>query len=466
MLTRDHLHGYQKFCVSHIEKYPYSGLLLEMGLGKSISTLTALSDLLERGEAKKILLIAPLRVAQYTWDTEAAKWEHTKHLIFSKVMGTEKQRKAALQKTADIYLINRENVVWLVSHYGGAWPFDTVVIDELSSFKSNKSARFRALRQVRPLMKRVVGLTGTPAPNGLTDLWPQIYLLDRGERLGKTITGYREKYFIPAKQNGHIVYEYKLRKADSELFTPDHYEKEIYDKISDICVSMKAEDYLELPKRVDITREVVLSEKLMKQYKDFEREKVMELLDSGKEVSAANAATLVGKLLQFSNGAIYDEKKEYHEIHTAKIEALDDVLEAANGKPVLVLYAFRSDADRIKKHLGKKYDIFDMGGTNVLEKWNRREISVLLGHPASMGHGLNMQDGGNLIAHFGLNWSLELYQQAIARLDRQGQKEPVINTRLVCKGTYDERVLKALESKGRVQAMLMEGVKALVESYA
>lgn len=465
MLMRENLHLYQTNMIKHIQEHPYAALFAQCGLGKSITTLTALTDLKGTG---KILIIAPLRVAQNTWDAEAREWEHTRHLTFSKVLGTARQRKAALARKADIYLVNRENVPWLVAHYGGGWPFKTVVIDELSSFKSTKAARFRALRQVRPLMDRVIGLTGTPSPNGLTDLWGQIYLLDQGERLGRTVTGYRNKYFIPTKQNGHVVYEYGLKKTNDDLFSPDHYEKEIYSKISDICISMKTKDWLTLPERIDVTRRISLSPELLKRYKAFEREKVLELMEAterGKQISAANAAGLTGKLLQFCNGAVYDEDKNWHEMHAAKIEALDDVLESANGKPVLVLYVFRSDVDRIKGHLGAKYGIFEMDGGDTLEKWNNGQIPVLLGHPASMGHGLNMQKGGNLIVHFGLNWSLELYQQAVARLDRQGQKEAVINTRLLCKGTYDEKVLKVLDTKGERQDSLMDAVKALVEEY-
>lgn len=465
-MNENNLHEYQKHAVKHILDHPEAGLFLGLGLGKTVSTLTAIANLLDSFEVSKVLIIAPKRVAEHTWAEEIAKWEHTKHLTLTKILGTAKNRKEALKTKADLYVINRENVPWLVTHLGGAWPFDTVVIDELSSFKSAKSQRFKALRAVRPKIARIVGLTGTPAPNGLLDLWPQMYLLDRGERLGKSLTKYRDTYFNPGRRNGYVVYDYKQKKDETGLLGDDVYEKEIYDKIGDICISMKARDYLELPERMDVTRKVHLPAQLKEQYDEFEKTQVLNYVDAlgDKTISAQNAAGLVNKLLQFANGAVYDGTGGYYEIHNEKIEALAETLEAANGKPVLVLYSFQSDVERIKKHL-KAFKPHKLSSNADIEDWNAGKINVLLGHPASMGHGLNLQFGGHLMAHFGLNWSLELYLQAIGRLDRQGQKESVINTRLICPGTYDPNVLDALDRKDAKQNNLLDGVKALIGKY-
>lgn len=447
-------YDYQKIAIEKIINLPAVGLFLEMGLGKTVSALTAIQELLyDRFEVSKVLVIAPLRVAQSTWSGEIEKWDHLQGLRLAKVLGSEKQRIGALHQPADIYIINRENTEWLVDYYGRKWPFDMVVIDELSSFKNPRSKRFRALRKVRPLIKRIVGLTGTPAPNGLIDLWSQIYLLDQGERLGKTLTGYRDRYFDPGRRNQNIVFEW-IPKPFAE--------ERIYEKISDICVSMKAEDWLQLPERIDNVIEVELPEKAKSQYNQLEKDLILPLLDS--DVTAANAAVLTNKLLQMANGAIYDEFGEAKEIHDAKLEALEEVVEAANGKPVLVAYSYRHDLARIKSRL-KKYNPRTLDSDQDIRDWNAGKIQVLLIHPASGGHGLNLQTGGNIIVWFGLTWSLEWYQQTIARLYRQGQTERVIVHHIVAKGTMDEQVLKALTGKAATQNSLMEAVKVKIEQY-
>ncbi len=447
-------HDYQKIAIEKIINLPAVGLFLEMGLGKTVSALTAIQELLyDRFEASKVLVIAPLRVAQSTWSGEIEKWDHLQGLRLAKVLGSEKQRIGALHQPADIYIINRENTEWLVDYYGRKWPFDMVVIDELSSFKNPRSKRFRALRKVRPLIKRIVGLTGTPAPNGLIDLWSQIYLLDQGERLGKTLTGYRNRYFDPGRRNQNIIFEW---------IPKEFAEERIYEKISDICVSMKAEDWLQLPERIDNVIEVELPEKAKWQYKQLEKDLILPLLES--DVTAANAAVLTNKLLQMANGAIYDEFGEAKEIHDAKLEALEEAVEAANGKPVMVVYAYKHDLDRIRKRL-KKYNPRTLDSDKDVQDWNAGKIQVLLLHPASGGHGLNLQTGGNIIVWFGLTWGLEYYQQANARLYRQGQTERVIVHHIVAKGTMDEEVLKALTGKASTQNDLMEAVKAKIEQY-
>lgn len=448
-------HNYQQFAVQHIIDHPYAGLFLDMGLGKTVSTLTAISYLMyEDFEIEKVLVVAPKKVAENTWSNEIQKWDHLKHLTVSKVLGTEKARKEALKAKADIYVINRENVAWIVGLYQTAFPFDMVVLDELSSFKSPKAIRFKALRMVRPLVKRVVGLTGTPAPRGLIDLWSQLYLLDMGERLGKTVTNYREKYFTPGRSNGHVVFDYKLRQDSDNL---------IYSKISDICISMKAEDYLTLPERIDRTVEIKLPAAIKAKYDEFEKEQVLALEDS-EDISAINAAALSNKLLQFANGAVYDAEKSFHEVHKEKLEALEEIVDAANGQSVLVFCSFKHDYERIKKHL-KAYKPQLLETPEDEQKWNTGKIQVLLAHPASVGYGLNLQEGGNIIVWYGLNWSLELYQQANARLHRQGQLRPVIIHHLVVSGTMDEDVMKSIEGKAECQEALMQAVKVRVQKY-
>lgn len=457
-MNENNLHHYQKYSVDFAVDHPYCALFLDMGCGKTVSTLTAINRLMfEDLEINKVLVIAPKRVAEDTWTKEAAKWDHLKHLRISRVLGTERQRKDALRADADIFVINRENVCWLIAQYRGTLPFDMLIIDELSSFKSPKAQRFKALRMVRPQFSRVVGLTGTPAPNGLTDLWSQIYLLDQGERLGKTVTGYRQKYFRPGRSNGQVVFDYKLLDGSEEA---------IYRRISDICVSMKAEDYLELPPRMDHSVEVTLPSPVQAQYENFEKEEILKILEQEKEntISAANAAALTNKLLQFSNGAIYDGDRAVHELHEAKLDALEEIVEAANGEPVLVFYSFRHDIGRIKRKL-KDYRPRELVDSKDIDDWNAGKIQVLLAHPAGAGHGLNLQKGGNIIVWFGLTWSLELYQQANARLHRQGQTRPVQVYHLLASGTMDEDVIKAISGKADKQEALMQAVKARINKY-
>ncbi len=449
------LHGYQRAAVDHIIDHPFCGLFLDMGLGKTVSTLTAIKRLYGLFEIGRVLVIAPKRVAEDTWTTECAKWEHLRGLSVSKVLGTERQRREALSVPADIYVINRENVAWLVSRLGGAWPFDMVVIDELSSFKSSKSERFRALRRVRPLMHRVVGLTGTPSPNGLIDLWPQLYLIDMGERLGRTVTGFRTRYFTPGRTNGQVVFDYRARNGSEE---------EIHRLIGDICISMKAEDYLSLPDLVDIPVEVSMPEDCRVRYEAFERDRVLELAKDGTDISAVNAAALTGKLLQYANGAVYDDGKDIHELHGAKLDALEEIVEQAAGEPVLVFFQFRHDAQRIIRRL-KACCPKEISGSGDIAAWNAGRIKVLLAHPASAGHGLNLQHGGHIVVWFGLPWSLELYLQANARLHRQGQDKPVRMYRIMTRGTMDADVAKALEGKKAGQDALMEAVKARIKKY-
>lgn len=389
-------------------------------------------------------------MAEDTWSREADKWDHLRDLRISKILGTAKQRQAGLNADADLYIINRENVVWLIEQGRQAFKFDMVIIDELSSFKSAQAKRFKALRKAMPLVNRAIGLTGTPAPNGLLDLWPQMYLLDQGERLGKTITGYRQKYFRPDKYNGPVVYSYKLLPGAEDA---------IKEKISDICVSMSAKDYLDLPERTDNYIHVILSDKEKKQYREFEKQLLLEV--DGEEISASTAAVLSNKLLQFANGAMYTDNGGYVDIHDAKLEALKEIIDTANGKPVLVFYSFIHDKERIKREI-KAQELED---SSTIEKWNKGELPVLLCHPASAGHGLNLQAGGNIIVWFGLTWSLEFYQQANARLHRQGQTERVIVHHLITDGTMDEQVVRALEEKDLGQSALMEAVKARLKAY-
>ena len=401
----------------------------------------------------KVLVIAPLRVAEDTWSTEIEKWDHLKELKLSKVIGKPRERIKAMSAAANIYVTNRENVEWLVNNYYKTWPFDMCVIDELSSFKSPKSNRFKALRKVRAYFKWIVGLTGTPAPNSLIDLWPQLYLLDGGRRLGRTLTGYREQYFSPGASNGYIVYKWNLRKGAQEA---------IKAKIGDICISMMAKDYLDIPERIDNFINITLPPSANNIYETLEKELIYEI--GNEAITAANAAVLTNKLLQMANGAIYTENKEVIEIHKEKLKALLEIIEAANGKPILIFYNFKHDFNRIVSFLkSKKLTAVGLGGPEDIKRWNNGEIPILVVHPASAGHGLNLQYGGNIIVWFGLTWSLELYQQANARLHRQGQKESVIIHHLVCKNTVDEDVMKALSNKEISQAMLLEAVKARIK---
>ena len=476
MLTESNLHSYQKACVEHIIAHPYCGVFLDMGLGKTVSTLTAINYLMnDYCEINSVLVISPKRVAESVWQEEAEKWEHLRHLRFSKIIGTQKQRTAAVMETkADIYIISRDNVAWLCALYGGGkLPFDMVVVDELSSFKSYKSVRFKALRGARPYLKRLVGLTGTPAPNGLIDLWPQIYLMDRGDRLEKTISRYREKYFRPGQTNGHVVYSYNLMSDSEQL---------IHKKIEDICISMKADDYLEMPLRTDNYIKLKMPDNIKKQYDDFEKNKILDLLNTvgtveekdedGNitlvqkpiEVNAVNAAALSNKLLQFANGAIYDENKKVFPIHDIKLDALKEIVENANGQSVLVAWTYQFDRDRILDYF-KEYKPRELRTNKDIEDWNAGKIQVMLAHPASAGHGLNLQAGGNIIVWFGQTWSLELYQQFNARLYRQGQQKGVIVHHLIMKDTHDEDVIQALKAKDKKQNALMDSIKAKIDKY-
>lgn len=438
-------HDYQDYATRFVLEHPYCGLILDMGLGKSVITLTALWDLmLDSFDLGCVLVIAPKRVAEDTWPKEIQKWDHLKGLTYSLVMGTEKQRREALQKRAFLYIINRENVAWLVENT--RWRFDGLVIDELSSFKSAKAQRFRALKRVRPLCKRVIGLTGTPAPNTLIDLWPQIYLLDMGKRLGRFVTHYRERYFVPDKRNQHMVYSYKLREGA---------EQEIYERIGDICISMKATDHLQMPELVSSRVEVHMSESERKQYDTLRRDMVLKL-GSG-EIDAVNAAALSGKLLQMASGAVYDSEGRALRIHDRKLDALGDLIEAANGKPLLVAYWYKHDLQRIRE----RFDAHVIDTEQDITDWNAGRMPVALIHPASAGHGLNLQAGGNNIVWFSLTWSLELYQQLNARLWRQGQAaSTVIVQHIITAGTHDEDVMLALERKNTGQSALIEAVKA------
>jgi SNF2 family DNA or RNA helicase len=435
-----------------------------MGLGKTVSTLTAINTLMyDYCEIGRVLVIAPKRVTESVWQEEAEKWGHLQHLSFSKIIGSEAQRMKALNTEADIHLISRDNIAWLCALYGGGpLPYDMVVIDELSSFKSHKAQRFKALRSCRPFLRRLVGLTGTPAPNGLIDLWPQMYLIDRGDRLEKTITRYRDKYFKPGKTNGHIVYSYTLCENSEKL---------IHQKIGDVCISMKADDYLTMPLRTDNYIELLMPPALLQKYQEFEKESVLEVVDSDgdkSEVSAVNAAALSNKLLQFANGAVYEVTPEgdrkVHEVHDVKLDALKDIVEDANGQPVLVAWTFQFDRDRIMEHL-KAYKPRELKTNKDIEEWNAGKIQVLLAHPASAGHGLNLQAGGNIIVWYGQTWSLELYQQFNARLYRQGQQKGVVVNHLVVKGTHDMDVIRALQSKDKKQNNLMSSIKAKIENY-
>lgn len=438
---------HQRAGIDWIIDHPACALLWGMGTGKTVTTLTAidllLHDLMEDGP---VLVIAPKRVAENTWSKEADKWEHLNHLRVVKIMGTARQRLDALATAADVYVINRENIGWLVDAVGKSWPFRIVVIDELSSFKSAQAKRWKALRRVRGRIRRIIGLTGTPRPNSLEDFWPEVYLLDQGERLGRTLSAFRARYLVPEKMNGHIVYSYRPR---------DGAEDDVYRKLSDICMSIRKEDVLSLPGQ--IYEDVVLETPpgLLKQYKQFERDKVLESLDADGEIVAGTAAALTNKLLQFANGAIYDMDGQAHSIHDIKLDALGELLEEAGGDPVLLLYAYQHDADRIRQ----RFECRALDTPEDIDAWNRGEIPVALAHPASIGHGLNLQDGGHIIIWFGLTWSLELYQQANERLNRPGQKNVCRIYHLILQGTHDERVLRALSNKDKGQAAAIEALR-------
>ena len=442
-------HDYQRYAAEFIIAHPISALLLDMGLGKTSITLTAINDLLfDSFEVHKVLVVAPLRVARDIWSAEIEKWEHLKNLRYSVVVGTAQERISALCAPADIYIINRENIQWLVEESGLPFDFDMAVIDELSSFKNHQSKRFRAFLKSRPKLKRIVGLTGTPAGNGLMDLFAEFKLLDMGERLGRLIGQYRNAYFQPDKRNGMVIYSYKpLPNA----------EQQIYDKISDITISMKAADHLKMPELISAEYTVQLSEKEREKYDHLKKEFVLSTEDN--EVTAANAASLTNKLSQMANGAVYSDDESIIEIHDRKLDALEDIIESMNGKPLLIAYWFKHDLERIRK----QFDVREIKSSDDIADWNSGKIPVALIHPASAGHGLNLQSGGSTLVWFGLTWSLELYQQTNARLWRQGQSaDIVVIQHIIAKGTIDEQIMKVLKSKDTTQAALITAVKAEV----
>ena len=449
---------YQQVAMDWILDKPRCGLFLDMGLGKTVITLTAIQEMIDDCEVSRVLIVAPKKVAETTWSTEAEKWDHLHGLRVVKVLGTEKQRCAALAERADVYVTGRDNFVWLTGKYGGKLPFDMLVIDELTSFKSPKSERFKAMRIAVSGVRRVVGLTGTPAPNGLIDLWAQMYCIDQGERLGKSVTRYREAYFETHRWN-NIIVRCTVRKGCEEI---------IRAKIADICLSMQARDYLQLPDLLIHTAAVALSDRVKRQYDRFEREKVLEFQqehgDEPANVLANSAAGLMNKLSQFANGAVYDEQGNAHPVHDEKLERLAEIVEAA-GSGVLVFYQFKHDAARIMENLGKSSSVRMYTGARDLEDWNAGRIDVLLAHPASTAYGLNMQQGGHYIVWFGTGWNLEYYQQANARLHRQGQRYPVTVYKLICSGTVDERANAALEGKKSVQQGLLDSLNYLVRKH-
>lgn len=451
-------YDYQRTAMQWIVDKPKCGLFLDMGLGKTVSTLTAIQQLIDDCEVSRVLVVAPKKVAETTWSTEAQKWEHLHDLKVVKVLGTEKQRCLALSQKADVYVTGRDNFVWLVGKYGGRLPFDTLVIDELTSFKSAKSERFKAMRIALPSVHRVIGLTGTPAPNGLIDLWAQMYCLDQGERLGRSVTKYREAYFETHRWN-NIVVRCDVKKGCEEI---------IRNKIADICLSMQAKDYLQLPDLITHTATVELTPKVREAYERFEREKVLEFkTEHGQEpanVLAQSAAGLMNKLAQFANGAVYDDSMQVHEVHSEKLDRLAEIVEAANGNSVLVFYQYKHDVTRIAAKL-KGYRVRAYQGEKDLNAWNAGQIDVLLAHPASTAYGLNMQQGGHYIVWFGTGWNLEHYQQANARLHRQGQQHPVQVYKLICAGTVDEKASAALEGKKGVQQSLLDSLNYLLRKY-
>lgn len=445
-------HEYQKYAAAYIEEHPVAAVLLDMGLGKTSITLTALNDLLfDSFEIHKAIVIAPLRVARDTWPAEIEKWEHLSSLKYSVAVGTEMERLAALKRQADIYIINRENVQWLVEESGVSFDFDMVVIDELSSFKNHQSKRFRALMKMRSRVERMVGLTGTPSSNGLMDLWAEFKLLDMGQRLGRFIGQYRTRFFLPDKRNGQVIFSYKPLPGA---------EQQIYRLISDITISMKSTDYLQMPELISTEYAVRLSDPERKRYEKMKEELVLQLPDG--DVTAANAAALSGKLSQMANGAVYADSGETIRIHGRKLDALEDIIESMGGNPLLVAYWFQHDLERITERLHKlKIPFSRLDSSESIRRWNTGELPVALIHPASAGHGLNLQSGGSTLVWFGLTWSLELYQQTVARLWRQGQTaDTVVVQHIITEGTIDGHIMKALSEKDGTQSALIDAVKA------
>ena len=441
-------HNYQNYAKDFILAHKVSALFLDCGLGKTITTLTAINELMyDSFEISKVLIIAPLRVAQSTWKEEIEKWDHLNLLRYSIAVGDEKERLKALKQKSDIYIINRENVDWLVTKSGIDFNFNMLIIDELSSFKSHTSKRFKSLLKIRPYFERVVGLTGTPSSNGLMDLWAEFRVLDLGERLGRYITHYRNEYFLPDKRNGAVIYSYKPQK---------NAEERIYRRLADMTISMKSTEYLKMPELILNELEINLDEKDQIKYKKFKKEMVMTIQE--KEIDAINAASLSNKLIQLANGSIYDEDKKFYEVHNKKLDKLEEIIESANGKPVLVAYWFKADKERIEK----RFKVREIKTADDIKQWNMGMISLALIHPASAGHGLNLQSGGSTLVWFSLTWSLELYQQTNARLYRQGQKDTVVIHHLITKNTIDEDIMKSLKRKDKTQEALMRAVKARI----
>ena len=441
-------HNYQNYAKDFILAHKVSALFLDCGLGKTITTLTAINELMyDSFEISKVLIIAPLRVAQSTWKDEIEKWDHLNLLRYSIVVGDEKERLKALKQNSDIYIINRENVDWLVTKSGIDFNFDMLVIDELSSFKSNTSKRFKSLLKIRPYFERVVGLTGTPSSNGLMDLWAEFRILDLGERLGRYITHYRNEYFLPDKRNGAIIFSYKPQI---------NAEERIYRRLADMTISMKSTEYLKMPELILNELEINLDEEDHMKYKKFKKEMVMTIQE--KEIDAINAASLSNKLIQLANGSIYDDDKKFYEIHNKKLDKLEEIIESANGKPILVAYWFKADKERIEK----RFKVREIKTADDIKQWNMGMINLALIHPVSAGHGLNLQSGGSTLVWFSLTWSLELYQQTNARLYRQGQKETVVIHHLITKNTIDEDIMKSLKRKDKTQEALMRAVKARI----
>lgn len=444
-------HSYQKHAIDKVIENEKYGLFLDMGLGKTVSTLTAFSEL-QLLDTEKMLVIAPLNVAKDTWADEISKWEHLKHLRVSKILGTPKQRLAALNKDADIYITNKENTKWLCEQYKKDWPFDMVVIDELSTFKNPSSQRFKAIKKKLPLVKRFVGLTGTPSPNSLLDLWAQVYLIDRGERLETAFSRYRERYFRATHQVSDHVYNWELREGSEDL---------IYKQIEDIALSMKARDYLNMPERIDTKQVVTLSNKERKLYDELEKYYILEDETDGTIV-AQSGASLSQKILQLSNGAVYTDDEDVRHIHDRKLDKLEEIIDEAQGQPILLFYNFKHDRDRILERFD---DVLTLDDKGYKDKWNSGKAKILLAHPASAGHGLNLQQGGHIIVWFGLTWSLELYQQANARLYRQGQTHTTIIHHIMTDNTIDQRVYQALQNKELTQDELMKAIKARIDKY-
>lgn len=441
-------HNYQNYAKDFILAHKVSALFLDCGLGKTITTLTAINELMyDSFEISKVLIIAPLRVAQSTWKEEIEKWDHLNLLRYSIAVGDEKERLKALKQNSDIYIINRENVDWLVTKSGIDFNFNMLIIDELSSFKSHTSKRFKSLLKIRPYFERVVGLTGTPSSNGLMDLWAEFRVLDLGERLGRYITHYRNEYFLPDKRNGAVIFSYKPQP---------NAEERIYRRLVDMTISMKSTEYLKMPELILNELEINLDEEDQIKYKKFKKEMVMTIQE--KEIDAINAASLSNKLIQLANGSIYDEDKKFYEVHNKKLDKLEEIIESANGKPVLVAYWFKADKERIEK----RFKVREIKTADDIKHWNKGMIDLALIHPASAGHGLNLQSGGSTLVWFSLTWSLELYQQTNARLYRQGQKDTVVIHHLITKNTIDEDIIKSLKRKDKTQEALMKAVKARI----